>query len=193
MFVARPALDKFMDHYDLGRKLVAIGSSPWLWIFLALMIGAVLWLAFSHTDNPKVKKAKGECENLWKGFKVLFTMPHQFEFWGMTVVIWIFYFLMTYLCFFAFPFTKELIRPDLAYGLIPGLVVFVFGSMSIAIPATGGLGPWNIAVMFALSLYGVNQSDAATYSMVVWAFQTFTQIILGIVSAIYVTADKHKN
>lgn len=190
LFVAGPALDRFMDHYQFGHALVDFFSSPWLWIIVLVAGGFCLWLAKSKSRNPHILKVRQECGNLWNGFKVLFTMPGQFEFWGLTVLIWIFYFLMTYLCFFAFPFTRELIRPDLAYGLLPGLVVFVFGSMSIAVPATGGLGPWNIAVMFALTLYGVDQGDAATYSMVVWAFQTVAQVLLGIVAAIYVSMTK---
>ncbi|MBD5204038.1 MAG: flippase-like domain-containing protein [Bacteroidales bacterium] len=192
LFVARPALDRFFDHYPLGRELSAIFTSPWFLMGLIIIIGGILWLGFTHSDNRTVDKIKTECSRLWVGFKVLFTMPHQFEYWGMTLLIWIFYFLMTYLCFFAFPFTKALVTPEMAYGLLPGLVVFVFGSLSIAVPATGGLGPWNIAVIFALTLYGVDQADAATYSMVVWAFQTIAQILLGVVAAIYVAISRRK-
>ena len=54
--------------------------------------------------------------------------------------------------FQAFPFTRALVEePGSAWGLIPGLVVFVFGSYSMAIPSNGGLGPWNLAVMFGRS------------------------------------------
>lgn len=192
LFVARPVLDRFMDHYQFGRELAHVVSSPWLWIGIGLVIAGAVWLALSHSDNKIIRSIKQETDRLWGGFNVLFTMPGQFKFWGMTLLIWIFYFLMTYLCFFAFPFTKELVKPELAYGLLPGLVVFVFGSLSIAVPATGGLGPWNIAVIFALTLYGVDQSDAATYSMVVWAFQTAAQVLLGLVAAAYVGLSCHK-
>ncbi len=93
----------------------------------------------------------------------------------------------TYLCFFAFPFTRELIAgPGNAWGLIPGLVVFVFGSWSMIVPSNGGLGPWNIAVMFALSLYGVTDTDGAAYSIICWSFQAFTLICLGVFSAFYI-------
>ncbi|MDE6804029.1 MAG: hypothetical protein K2J29_05315, partial [Muribaculaceae bacterium] len=61
---------------------------------------------------------------------------------------------------------------------------------SIAVPSTGGLGPWNLAVMFALSLYGISTADAAAYSFVVWGFQTGIQILLGIICALYVMGTK---
>lgn len=193
LFVARPALDRFMDQYPLGRELASVFSSPWLLAGIGVILALVIWLAFTHSDNRIIIAIKKECDRLWGGFKVLFTMPGQFKFWGMTLLIWIFYFLMTYLCFFAFPFTRALTTPQLAYGLLPGLVVFVFGSLSIAVPATGGLGPWNIAVIFALTLYKVDPADAATYSMVVWAFQTVAQILLGIVAALYVALSRHNS
>ena len=187
LFVATPTLRRFADHYSVGRRIVEIAASPWLWIAVGVVIALVVWVMVANTRDSIVIKVRDEILKLWSGFKILFTMKHQLRFWTYTLLIWIAYFLLTYLCFFAFPFTRQLIRPDLAYGLLPGLIVFVFGSLSIAIPATGGLGPWNLAVMFALSLYGINQQDAATYSMVVWAFQTVTQILLGIVSALYIT------
>lgn len=191
--VASPVLRRFMDHYSIGRDVVAILSSPWLWICLAGVVGALVWVMRSHSQNSIVLRIRRECANLWDGFRVLFTMKHQLRFWSYTLVIWVAYFLLTYLSFFAFPFTRALVRPELAYGLLPGLVVFVFGSVSIAVPASGGLGPWNLAVIFALSLYGVDNADAATFAMVVWAFQTVTQVLLGVVSAAYIARYRRDN
>lgn len=190
LIVAQPVIEKFMENYCFGRHVVDVISSPWLWLVVIALLGSAVWLLFSHTHNKTVLKVRTEALNLWNGFKILFTMKHQVRYWSYTVTIWIAYFLMTYLCFFAFPFTRTLIRPDLAYGLLPGLIVFIFAAMSIAVPASGGLGPWNIAVMFALSLYGVKSSDAAAYTMVVWAFQTATQVLMGLAAAVYIAYDR---
>lgn len=192
VIVANPVIKKFLDHYQVGRDIVDILSSPILWITLGVLIAAIILLICSKSQNHIITRIRQEAYNLWAGFKVLFTMKHQLRFWTYTLLIWIAYFLMTYLCFFAFPFTRALISPELCYGLLPGLVVFVFGSLSIAIPASGGLGPWNIAVIFALSLYGVDTADATTYAMVVWAFQTVMQVLLGVIGAGYIVYDRHK-
>ena len=58
-------------------------------------------------------------------------------------------------------------------------------------PSNGGLGPWNLAVMFALELYGVSESSAAAYSVAVWSCQTIMLIMLGIFSAIYIMHTRH--
>ena len=192
LIVAHPVIDRFLDNYSFGRDVVSLLSSPWLWITIAAIAGALVWIIRAKSDNKIVTKIRNEVICLWNGFKVLFTMKHQVRYWSYTVIIWVAYFLMTYLCFFAFPFTRTLITPQLAYGLLPGLVVFVFSALSIAVPATGGLGPWNLAIMFALSLYGINNTDAIAYTMVVWAFQTVTQFLMGGVCVGYIVYDRHK-
>ena len=124
---------------------------------------------------------------------VLFHMKGTGMYIVLTFGIWICYFLDTYLCFFAFPFTRQLITGHGYYwGLIPGLVVFVFGSCSMGVPSNGGLGPWNIAVMFALSLFGISDSDGAAYSIVCWSFQTAVLIASGIFSAFYIMFSRRR-
>lgn len=190
-FVAHPTIEHFMDEYSFSRQISDFFSSPWLIVVLVGLIAATVLLLRSKSKNTFVVKFQTGFKNLWEGFKVLFTLKQQGLYWTFTVMIWVCYFLMTYLSLFAFPFTRQLITPQLAWGLLPGLVVFVFGAISIAVPATGGLGPWNIAVIFALSLYGVDRADATAWSMVVWAFQSLAQALLGIVAAAYVSYDRH--
>lgn len=74
-----------------------------------------------------------------------------------SVVIWLMYFLMTYLCFFAFGPTAHL-------GLMAGLLVFVFGAFGIVIPSPGGMGTYQIAVTAGLVIYGVGRADAFAFS-----------------------------
>lgn len=62
----------------------------------------------------------------------------------------------------------------------------------MGVPSNGGLGPWNIAVMFALSLFGISDSDGAAYSLVCWSFQTAMLIASGIFSAIYIILSRRR-
>ena len=193
LFVAHPAMMRFMDHYSVGRDIAAIVSDPMVWICFAAVIGIVagiLWFGRHRSWGESVMRG---LRRIWDGFKVLFHMKGIGAYLWLTLGIWGCYFMETYLCFFAFPFTRTLIdTPGLGWGLIPGLVVFVFGSCSIAIPSNGGLGPWNLAVMFALSLYGVSDTDGAAYSMTVWSCETLMLILLGIFSAVYVAVRRKK-
>lgn len=154
------------------------------------VIVALVWAARHFRTVPVVARFNAGCKRIWDGFVVLFHLKGMWLYLLLTIGIWTCYFLETYLCFYAFPFTRPLLEHG--YGLVPGLVVFVFGSASMIVPSNGGLGPWNMAVMFALSLYGIGQADGAAYSIVCWSFQSIAQIAGGIFAAIYITLQKRK-
>lgn len=192
MIVARQQIHHFFNMYPLGRFIENLFDN---WILYASLLLVLIIFCWADWHWRKTKFFSGfnlSVKRMWDGFKVLFFMKGRWNYLWLTLGIWICYYLETYFCFFAFPFTRELISdPANCYGLTPGLVVFIFGSMSMAVPSNGGLGPWNIAVMYALMLYGVSRTDAAAYSIVVWGFQAIMIIALGIFSAIYVmSTDK---
>lgn len=190
-FLAHPAIEKFLDRYPLGERLdrITTDATMWIWIVIALAVLIILDRVFRNTSF--VKGVNTSISRIWNGFSVLFHMKGTGLYIVLTFGIWICYFFETYVCFFAFPFTRRLIM-DSPYtlGLIPGLVVFVFGSCSMIVPSNGGLGPWNIAVMFALSLFGVSDSDGAAYSIVCWSFQAIILVASGIFSVFYIMADE---
>lgn len=193
LIVARPAMDRFLDRYPLGETIDHIATDGALWIVLGVVIVLLVAGDWFFRNTSFVKGVNQSIRRLYDGFMVLFHMKGTGMYIVLTFGIWICYFLDTYLCFFAFPFTRQLITGHGYYwGLIPGLVVFVFGSCSMGVPSNGGLGPWNIAVMFALSLFGINDSDGAAYSIVCWSFQTAVLIASGIFSAFYIMFSRRR-
>lgn len=75
----------------------------------------------------------------------------------------------------------------------PCLVAFVLSSISMAIPSNGGLGPWNLAIMFGLAVYGVSDAEGTAFSMLQWTGQTVMLIILGIFTMIYISVNRKGN
>lgn len=191
LIVAHPALDSFMHHYKVGRDIVSVLDDKILWLSVAAAAGAVWFVCHYMRRYAWVKKIDGSLDKIWSGFKVLFVMKGRGEYVLLTIAIWTCYYMETYVMFQAFPFTRVFVEtPGYAAGFIPGLVVFVFGSFSMAIPSNGGLGPWNLAVMFALSLYGVSDAEGASFSMVMWSCQAAWLVVLGLFSAGYVMVHK---
>lgn len=191
---ASQQIHQFFDQYSLGRVLEHIFDKWWVYATFLLLLVLFIW-ADRHWRSTKFFSGFNlSLSRLWGGFKVLFFMKGRWEYLWLTLGIWVCYFFETYLCFYAFPFTRELLTiPGSGHGLVPGLVVFVFGSMSMAVPSNGGLGPWNVAVMYALMLYGVGQTDATAYSLVVWAFQAIMIIACGLFAAGYVMLSRDKD
>ena len=193
LIVARPAMDRFLDRYPLGETIDRIATDGALWIVLGVVVVLLVAGDWFFRNTSFVKGVNQSIRRLYDGFMVLFHMKGTGMYIVLTFGIWICYFLDTYLCFFAFPFTRQLITGHGYYwGLIPGLVVFVFGSCSMGVPSNGGLGPWNIAVMFALSLFGISDSDGAAYSIVCWSFQSAVLIASGIFSAFYIMFSRRR-
>lgn len=191
--VASDRIKMFFEKYPLGRFLENAFDKWYLYVGILLIIAVFILIDYKWRNTKFFSGFNKSFFRLWDGFKVLFFMKGRWEYVWLTFGIWICYFLETYSCFYAFPFTRELISmPGSAWGLIPGLVVFVFGSFSMAVPSEGGLGPWNIAVMYALVLYGVGRDEATAYSLVVWGFQAVMIIALGIFSAVYVMLTKNR-
>ncbi|MDE6127153.1 MAG: flippase-like domain-containing protein [Muribaculaceae bacterium] len=192
LFVARPAMDRFLDHYSIGETISSVLSDGMLWLLLAGTVVLLVAADLLFRRTAFVRGVNRSVLRMWEGFKVLFHMKGTALYIVLTFGIWICYYLETYVCFFAFPFTRTLLAPEYGYGLVPGLVVFVFGSCSMGVPSNGGLGPWNVAVMFALSLYGVSDTDGAAYSLVCWSFQAMILVASGLFSVFYIIYDRRR-
>lgn len=188
--VARSELYSFLDRYPVGEAIGRILSDGVLWLGLLLLVTILIVLDRIFRKRPFVRNFNDSAHRIWSGFSVLFHMKGTGMYILLTLGIWTCYYLETYVCFFAFPFTRTLLENNL--GLVAGLVVFVFGSCSMIVPSNGGLGPWNIAVMFALCLFGVCRSDAVAYSLVCWSFQAAVLIASGIFSAFYIMFSRRR-
>lgn len=193
MTVAGKSLEQFIHKYPAGQILDKLIDNGGLWMSLLIFLVIVVAVCIIFRHTTPVKNMLTSLMRAWRGFAVLLHMKHTGMYIFLTFGIWICYFLETYVCFFAFPFTRHLITDyGTAWGLIPGLVVFVFGSCSMGVPSNGGLGPWNIAVMFALSLYGISNTEGTAFSLLCWSFQAITQVICGIFSIGYIMWDRHR-
>lgn len=189
--VATPAIEAFLVKYPVGRGIVDTVSGWWFWV-VVILVGAGIWILFRYGDNIGiVKKIRSWIRGVWEGFAALWKMKGKWMFLLLTIAIWGCYYLQLYVAFFAFGFTKNLcMESSLGFGLVPCLVAFVLSSIGMAIPSNGGLGPWNIAVMFGLAIYGVTDAEGTAFSMLVWSAQTVMLILLGIYTMIYISREK---
>ena len=191
LIVAAPAIHTFLDKYPIGKDFIHLISQFWFWAALIGGISLIFIFIFLFRHHPFMKKLKEMALNVWEGIIVIAKMKGKWKFLIFTLCIWGCYYIQLYVAFFAFDFTRALCHtPGLAVGLTPCLVAFVLSSISMAIPSNGGLGPWNIAIMFALAIYGVNDAEGTAFSMVQWSGQTVMLIILGIYTMGYISFAK---
>lgn len=184
------AILKFLD--ENGESYAAAGrflASPVLWGAVVLFLTALVVLMKVRTRNRVLLKIQTALLELWQGFAVIVSMPGKGRWLMLTAGIWGCYFLQTYVAFFAFPFTSSMIETE---GMRVALVTFVLGSISMGVPSNGGIGPWQWAVIFALSIYGLSHAHAVAWANLVLGSTTLLTIILGIVTFIVIATDKKR-
>lgn len=194
LIVAAPALEAFLARYPVGRDLVDIVSQWWFWAVIAGGVLACRLLLRAFRSTKVVMKLKEMALNMWEGFSVVARMKGRWQFLGFTLCIWGCYYFQLYVAFYAFDFTRTLCHGSgMVGGFAPCLVAFVLSSISMAIPSNGGLGPWNLAIMFGLAIYGISDAQGTAFSMLQWSGQTVMLIILGIYTMAYISISGKKS
>lgn len=175
-----------------GESLAAIArllESPWLWAAVVVLIAAIWIFMARKTDNPKIVKIQNAVRELWQGFAVIVKMPHKGRWLLLTVALWGCYFLQNYLAFYAFPFTAQIVSD---HGIQAALVTWVLSSISMGVPSNGGIGPWQWATIFGLSIYGLGATQAGAFANLVLGANTLLIITLGIFTFIAIALDKKR-
>lgn len=174
---------RFLANYPaIGKHIQQFFESPWLYIALGIMGGLLWWILRQKGENSFLSKLKKIVTNLWEGFITVLKMKHKSAFVLYTLLIWACYFLQFYVCMFAFSFTSQL-------GILAALTLFVMGSISVALPVQGGIGPWHFAIISILVIYGVGENEAGAFALVVHGAQMLLIILLGIYTLISIYTE----
>ena len=192
---AGPSLTAYMQQNpESYMKIVNLCTSPWLWGTVALAVIATVYIFRRYPQNPLLVKIKGFMSGLWKGFAAVGTMPGRGRWVLLTLLLWGCYFTQLYVCFYSFPATTEVIA---RYGIIAVAVCFVLSSISMGVPSNGGIGPWQWAVIFGLSMYSsgipeLTRGYATSFANLVMGTQTLLLILLGLFTFICISLDKKR-
>ena len=161
----------FSQHPETYTKLYDILSSVWFDVGIIVIV-IIIWFSFwKFKENTVIKKVKQFLLSIWEGIRTIGQMKDNWLFILYTLLIWLGYFLYFYVCFFAFPFTKDL-------GWNRGLIAFGMGSLAMGVPVQGGVGAWQFMIIAALMGFGIGKDDAGAFAICVWTIQSllFTAI-----------------
>ena len=169
-------LDKNMGSGNGSFRLL---SHP---IFIGLCVGGLVFLGLVYVLRHRIRRLP-IVERLWhivekflEGLKTIKKIKNIPVFIFHSINIWVMYYLMTYLCFFAFEPTAQL-------SPMAALTVFVFGTFGIVIPSPGGMGTYHFLAVSALALYGMNGNDAFSFANIMFfSIQIFYNIVAGFLS-----------
>ena len=124
-----------------------------------------------------MEKLKDMVNKVKEGILSLRGVEHKGLFVFYTLAIWVSYFLHYWITFKCFDFTENL-------SFTVAIVSFIVGSISVIVPTPNGAGPWHFAVKTILILYGLADTDAVTFVLIVHTIQTALVPLLGIFSLV---------
>ncbi len=154
---------------------------------LALLIFLIQFFRKRYRENPVIAKLRALVKEFISGLKTIRSMENNGLFLGHTVFIWVMYWAMTYVVFFALDSTSHL-------GIQASLTAFSVGSLGFIMPVQGGIGTYHWAVKEGLKLYNLPVSDGLTYATLVHGSQFFTFLVFGALAfLIFVAFIKRKN
>jgi uncharacterized protein (TIRG00374 family) len=96
-----------------------------------------------------------------------------------TVMIWVLYYLVSYVLFFCIPETSRL-------GLLAGLTLLVVGAIGMTAPTQGGIGAYHLLVGSVMVLYGLTQKDGITLATFIHGTQMLFMLVVGALAFLYV-------
>ena len=153
------------------------------WVFW-VMLGAfvvILFIMLRHLSrlrkNRYFRKTVDFVKGMLQGVFSITRLDNQFAFWGHTIFVWLMYYAMSVVVFFAMPATS-----DLGWGA--GLSVLVIGSLGMAAPVQGGIGVYHLLVQATLLLYGVPKEAGMAYALLAHTSQTLLVVVMGVISFI---------
>ena len=170
------AISAFVHRYPDGyRNIVSLATSPWTIALITLVSIAAFMFFRNKSGNSLINRARNFIRELWLGFTAILHIRRKGMWMLWTVLLWGCYFGEMILAFQAFPFTRVILAEN---GLSAVLVCFTLGTIAMGIPSNGGIGPYQIAVIFGLSLYCPDGLDNATQKAVELDSKAVAHLIL---------------
>ena len=139
-------------------------------LFIALIGGGIFFFfMLSKSSNPFFVKIRELFKGVFEGIKSIWLMKQKGMFILHTILIWVMYIGMFYICTLSVEDTS-----NVPIGGV--LAAFVMGSISIVL-IQGGIGVFPIAIMETLMLYGVSKTSSLALGWILWSSQTIMLIV----------------
>jgi uncharacterized protein (TIRG00374 family) len=175
--------DIFQSKFGNGEGILPILIAGGVAI---LVIGGIILLCFKNKtlqqklrQNIFVGKILNFAEGMLEGLLSVGKLKNPFLFILSTLLIWIFYYLVSYVLFFCIPETSQL-------GPLAGLTVLVVGAIGMTAPTQGGIGAYHLLVGNVMILYGLSQSDGITLATFIHGAQMLFMLLIGALAFVYV-------
>lgn len=176
--------EKFVPNF-FEEQMMKLGindfDSFYLYVKIALgiLVLAGLGLLYKYKKEQLINFGKG----ILQGLTSIFKLKEKGKFILYTLGIWICYYLAAYLVCFALPETS-------AFTFADGFFIIVVGTLGMIIPASGGIGAYNLAMKYGFMALFISVGKSAdfggemglTYSFISLPLQIVIMLVMGLIS-----------
>lgn len=174
LFIIEIFTNKYLILSWINSEKFLQGNNIWILVSIGIIgfsVLAYLYHKFKHQNNWLI--------TFLNNIKLLFALISNIEFLTHTLIIWLSYFLMTFLWFFVFEQTANL-------SFFQTFQIMMVGTIARSIPLPGGaIGAYHLAVAYALTTMNIDKETAFGLAFIIHGFQTIFTIFAGIIAIIW--------
>jgi conserved hypothetical protein len=168
-----------MANLDISIETLMISGVV---LIIATLVGLFLLKKMYEVDTATLHPLLGTIKDKIIGFiealKSVKNLPNIPLFIAYSIGIWVMYYLMTYLAFYAYDPVSHL-------GPLDGLLVFDFGSLGMVFPSPGGMGSYHYMIVEALKILNVDPINGFTFAIITFFTLTIScTVIIGLLCLI---------
>ena len=152
---------------------------------IVIMIVSTLIFVILRTNKSLSQRIKKMALEVLKGILTIKSIQSKSLFLITTTVMWLTYFLMSYMIFFALEETSSL-------SLTTGFMLLVSGGIALALPVQGGIGTYHAMIAMMLGLYGIENTTGLFLATLLHSSQILSVVIFGGISLV-ITLSIEKN
>jgi len=158
-------------------------------ILLLLLILGVIFYLIKFKKAQLINFGKG----IWEGIASISKLKKKVKFIFYTIGIWICYFMAAYLVCFALPETSD-------FTIADGFFIIVVGTLGMIVPASGGIGAFNLAMKYGFMALFISMGKSAefggemglTYSFISLPLQIVIMLTTGLLSIPILAKTRNK-
>ena len=170
-------MENFTGLYEKFTNPEFVKTAVILVLLGVFALGFFIFFLRKKIAHTKIyQKIKELILHFWEGLISLKDLKNSGQFIFYTVALWVCYFLMAYIAFFA---VKETVNLPMSAGL----ACLVFGTIGIIV-TPGGIGLYPIIFANTLMLYGISEPIGFALGWLIWTSQNAIVVIGGLASLV---------
>lgn len=179
----KPDAEKELTWLEIQLMKSGITDLEQFYFYLKVGVGILFGLALIYLLIYKKDKLISFAKGVFEGLKSIFSLKQKGKFILLTVGIWVCYFFASYLVCFSLPETSHFTPAD-------GCFILVVGTLGMIIPASGGIGAFNLAMKFGFTALFISMGKDAVeggelglaYSFITLPLQIIIMLVMGLIS-----------